>query len=290
MEESKGIGREQAEHPVQERHHPTRRTLVIGHRGAPRRAPENTLASFAAALDLGVDGVEFDVHLSRDGIPVVIHDPTLERTTNGHGLVSDLTLAELRSLDAGAGERIPTLREVVDLVRGNVELQVEIKGTTPGMVAATVAVLRESGMLDATLVTSFHHALVREVREVEAFLRAARARARAKARTVREAEAHLRTGILISRGQLPEHAAARLQEAVNLALAARADYIDPHFTTLSPELIAYAHARGLLVATWTVDDPEEAQRLAAAGVDRLTTNVPDLVLAVLRSQTSGAER
>lgn len=242
-------------------------TLIIGHRGAPRRAPENTMASFAAALALGAAGVELDVQLSRDGVLVVIHDLTLDRTTSGTGPVSDLTFAELRALDAGrsfspafADERIPTLREVADLVRGKIELQVEIKGTTPGIVAATVSVLKDARMLDDTLITSFHHALVREVRDVEP---------------------RVRTGILLYRTQLPEHPTARAQEAVNLAVAARADHIDPHVTAVTPELVAFAHASGLGVATWTVDDPDEVRRVAAAGVDRMTTNVPDLARAAL---------
>ncbi len=243
-------------------------TLCIGHRGAPRRAPENTLASFAAAIELGVDGVELDVHLTSDGQVVVIHDNTLERTTDGRGLVSDFTLEELRRLDAGAwfrptfgGERIPLLAEVIELTRGRCSLQVEIKGTSPGIAERTAAVLRDGGVLADTLVTSFTHVLLP---------------------AVKQAEPRLRTGTLFGSTMLPEDHRSRVQEAINLAHWAQADAIDPHFRMVTPELVEAAHRAGLEVATWTADDPDDMRRLIAAGVDRMTTNVPDVLLALPR--------
>ena len=114
-----------------------RKPLVIAHRGDTAAAPENTLPAFAAAIDAGAGGIELDVHPSRDGAPVVHHDYYLDRTTSGTGLVSDHTLAELRTLDAGgwfderfAGEGIPTLEEVLSLATGRVRLEIELKGTT----------------------------------------------------------------------------------------------------------------------------------------------------------------
>src|SRR5512140_1977680 len=100
---------------------------IVGHRGAPVEEPENTLRSFRRALDLGVAAVELDVQLTRDGCLAVIHDETLERTTNGHGRVQDFTLAELQRLDAGRGEPIPALEEVLELARGRAHLAVEMK-------------------------------------------------------------------------------------------------------------------------------------------------------------------
>lgn len=245
-------------------------TLCIGHRGAPQRAPENTLAAFALAIELGVDGIELDVQLTHDGHVVVIHDFTLERTTDGAGLAAARTLDELRRLDAGAwygpafgGERIPLLAEVVDLARGRCRLQVEIKGTSPGIPAAVARVLRDGNALDGTLVTSFAHALLP---------------------AVKDAEPRLRTGTLFRPNALPTDERALIEEAINMARWARADAIDPHFSIVTPALVEAAHAAGLEVAAWTVDDPADMRRLTAAGIDRMTTNVPDVLLAELRQQ------
>src|ERR671938_850947 len=104
------------------------RVWVVGHRGAMGHCPENTLASFERGLELGADWIELDVHLSRDGALIVIHDETLDRTTNGHGLVRERTLAELRQLDAGQGQRIPTLDEVLEWARAHETIvDIEIK-------------------------------------------------------------------------------------------------------------------------------------------------------------------
>ena len=103
--------------------------ILTGHRGAAALEPENTLLSMQKAIDLGVDQIELDVHLTRDQHLVVIHDTTVDRTTDGQGAVADFTLEEIKRLDAGKGERIPTLQEVIDLVRGKVVLQIELKGT-----------------------------------------------------------------------------------------------------------------------------------------------------------------
>ena len=113
---------------------------VIGHRGAAGLTPENTLASFTHAVRLGVDAVELDVHLSADGHLVVIHDERLERTTNGNGKVAEAPLAHLRMLDAGAGERVPTLDEVLEAVPGHIAVNIELKGRgTADAVARAVA-------------------------------------------------------------------------------------------------------------------------------------------------------
>ena len=145
--------------------------LVVGHRGASDRAPENTLASFEAAIAIGVDAIELDVHLSRDGHLVIIHDQNLARTTNGRGLVHEHSLAELKALDAGswfgpsfAGERIPTFEETLVRIGPRVPLQVEIKGATDGVTEATIAALRAHGLLDTSMITSFHLGLLPLVR------------------------------------------------------------------------------------------------------------------------------
>ena len=126
---------------------------VIGHRGAAGLAPENTLASFAHAVGLGVDAVELDVHLSADGHLVVIHDERIDRTTNGNGKVADAPLAALRMLDAGAGERVPTLDEVLEAVPRHIAINIELKGPgTAAPVARAVAAYKRP-----LLVSAFDH-------------------------------------------------------------------------------------------------------------------------------------
>jgi glycerophosphoryl diester phosphodiesterase len=113
--------------------------LVYGHRGLSGRYPENTLLAFREALAAGVDGIEFDVHATSDGVPVILHDRSLERTTNGTGYVDEVPLSRLRDVDAGRGERVPTLEEVLELIGDRVHLDVEVK--QPGIEAAVLGVL-----------------------------------------------------------------------------------------------------------------------------------------------------
>src|SRR5947209_11726578 len=144
------------------------RILLGGHRGNPAAHPENTLASFRSAIELGCDLVECDVHLTADGELAVIHDHTLERTTNGTGMVGAHTLAQLRALDAG-GERIPLLEELFDLVRDRVGLVIETKQNPipyAGLEEKLVAALREHGMVDQVSVISFHHPCIRHLKSI----------------------------------------------------------------------------------------------------------------------------
>ncbi|MEM2795626.1 MAG: glycerophosphodiester phosphodiesterase family protein, partial [Thermofilaceae archaeon] len=120
--------------------------IIVAHRGASGYEPENTLRSVRKALEMGVDAVEVDVRLSRDGVPVVIHDETVDRTTNGSGRVSDMTLKELKRLDAGAGEQIPLLEEVLEVVKGHAPLFAEIKELE--VVKPSLGVVRKKEMLD----------------------------------------------------------------------------------------------------------------------------------------------
>ncbi len=143
--------------------------LVGGHRGNPAEFPENTLASFRSAIELGVDVIECDVHMSADGELVVIHDHTLDRTTNGTGMVRDHTYAELRELDAGGGERVPLLREFLELGgETNVGLAIELKQIPipyPGIESRVVELVRAVKVLDLAAVISFQHRSVRELVE-----------------------------------------------------------------------------------------------------------------------------
>jgi glycerophosphoryl diester phosphodiesterase len=150
--------------------------LRVGHRGAKGHAPENTFASFDLAVQMGVHAVETDVHLSKDGEIVIIHDHTVDRTTNGHGFVKDLTVEELRRLDAGAwfdarfaGERIPTLAELLAWAHDRVSLAIEIKNGPiyyPGIAGKVIRLLREHDMIDQAILISFDHFVMREAKMI----------------------------------------------------------------------------------------------------------------------------
>jgi glycerophosphoryl diester phosphodiesterase len=229
--------------------------LVGGHRGNPAEHPENTLASFRSAIELGVDMIECDVHLSADGELVVIHDHTLDRTTDGSGLVAQLTLAELRRLDAGGGERLPVLAEVAELARDRVVLCVEIKQIPipyPGLEEKLVECLGALGMVEQTAVISFHHGSVRRIRQLEP---------------------RLAVGVLEG---------ARPIDPAGIMLGAGAGIYSPHFGAMDPELVEEIHAAGGVVGVWTVDDAAAVAWCQACRPDSVFTNRPREIIPAFR--------
>lgn len=233
------------------------RPLVFGHRGAREVAPENTMAAFQKALALGADGIELDVMLSADGIPVVIHDYTLERTTNGRGRVAEHTLAQLRALDAGGGEPIPTLAEVLDAFGDSLRINIELKiasAADDGLVARVAQLVAERGLFDTVLISSFNPlALWR----------------------MRRADARLARGLLYAPG-VPLYL-RRAWVAPFLAL----DAMHPHFSMVDAVYMRWARRRGYHVNVWTVNDPGEMERLLDLGVDVLITDRPDIARTVV---------
>ena len=231
------------------------RPLIGGHRGNPAEHPENTLASFRSAIELGVDMIECDVHMSADGELVVIHDHTLDRTTNASGLVAQRPLAALRELDAGAGERLPVLAEVCELARGRVGLCVEIKQIPvpyPGLEEKLVATLRELDMVDQTAVISFHHAAVKRLKELEPALS---------------------VGVIEG---------ARPIDPVALMRSAGAEIYSPHYGAMDRELVEQVHAAGGAVGTWTVDDAAAVAWCRVCGPDSIFTNRPREILSAFK--------
>ncbi|KAF5082969.1 MAG: glycerophosphodiester phosphodiesterase family protein [Methanoculleus horonobensis] len=214
--------------------------FIIGHRGARALGPENTLSSLRKGMACA-DLVEVDLRLTRDGIPVAIHDATLDRTTDGAGPVKGHTVEDLAGLDAGGGERIPTLAEILDLVRNATGLVAEIK--EPGTEAIIVSALMDQ-MPERLFLVSFHPASV----------------ATAK-RLLPGAQA----GLIYSE---------EIADPVGLARSVQADLLLPRWDRISHELVKRAHAAGLLVVPWllkTEDDIREALRL---GVDGLSSDDP----------------
>lgn len=236
----------------------TRRCLRIAHRGASGECPENTLAAFRRALEIGVDMIEFDVHLSRDGVPVVIHDDDVRRTAGGGpGLVKDMTLAELRRLDAGAwkdprfaGERIPTLEETLALCRGRCEVNVELKTHPepyPGIERAAHDLLGRLGMRADATVSSFNWDTLDRYRALDP---------------------EMRLGLLADK---PRESIRRRAEA------ARAWSLNLPPMLATGELYAWAREKGLKILVWTVDDPEFIDFLIDYGVDGVISNRPERV-------------
>lgn len=227
------------------------RTLVLGHRGAPLEAPENTFGGFRLAVEAGADGVELDVQRSADGAPVVIHDLTLDRTTDGTGEVRAHTWAELSGLNAGPGEPLRRLGEVADWAAGaGAWLNVELKGE--GTEAATLASLERAGILERTLVSSFLPTVVLEVGKLAPGVRRA---------LVTESWDATVAGLVRDSG---------------------AGGVCIHRALATPERLAGLAAAGLSAVVWTVDDPAEIRALLAAGVGAIITNDPRRAAAVRR--------
>jgi len=227
-----------------------RHMMNIAHRGASGRFPENTLRAFGAAIDAGAQMCELDVQLSRDGAVVVIHDDTVDRTTDGRGAVRAMTLDELKRLDAGArygnefkGERIPTLNEVLALTEGRCGLNIELKSA--GVERKVCDLIVEHRALATAMVSGFDWDALAIVHHLEP---------------------RVRVGLLAS--QWP----ARL---VGAAFEMRADAINPRSDIVTEDLCIAAHQRNLSVYTWTVDEPDEMRRLIAFGVDGIMTNYPE---------------
>ena len=235
--------------------------LLGGHRGNPYEHPENTLASFASAIGLGVDVIECDVHLTADGQLAVIHDHTLDRTTNGKGRVGHQTMLALSGLDAGNGERVPELAEVLELARGRVGVAIEIKSQPVrygGLEERLVQVLRDQRMVDECAVICFDHRVIRHVRDLED---------------------RLVVGALV---------AGRPLLLPELLAYARAEVYSPHWSFADRDLVAETHECGAVVGVWTVDDDLTLAEVLSAGVDAIYSNRPGFIAGRLAAR--GARR
>ena len=226
--------------------------FIWAHRGASAAAPENTMAAFRAAAAAGVDGIELDVHLSRDDVPVVIHDETVDRTTDGHGRISALPVGQLRQLDAGgwfspsfAGETVPTLDEVFAWAADRLRLNVEIKAVPAGL--AVIELLR-AYPLARVLISSFDHALLERLRLLNP---------------------DLPLGFLVD-----SHFWGR---AIRRAVGCRAESVHPRYDLLSRPLMAACRRHGLAVHCWTVDRPDVCNSLRRLGAAGIFTNDPALI-------------
>ena len=235
-------------------------TLNLGHRGASAYAPENTMAAFAMALEMGADGLELDVQLTSDGHIVVFHDDKLNRTSNMTGHLYKHTLEQLRTADMGgwyapefSGERIPLLHDVIDLVQGRGVLDIEIKvrhHDDLGIVHSLLDLLNKRQFEDVVLTSFFHPA-------VEA---------------VKDFAPHIPVGLLTLRTLPPEITGREME------------YICPHEPLLTPETVEDLHSRGLKILTWTVNEESRMQELLDMQVAGIITNAPDVLKSFKKYQ------
>jgi glycerophosphoryl diester phosphodiesterase len=238
-----------------------RRPLVTSHAACKGHAPENTLAGIEAALRLGADAIEIDVHCTADGVPVLLHDHTVDRTTDGTGDVREMTLEQARGLDAGArqfvprfsGQRIPTLREVLDLTKGNALLQIEVK--QQDIERQVAEAVRAADALASCEVHSFYPTIVQAMRLEEP----------------RMACALLTDGRRVT----------DWGDFFGFALSLHAQGVSVHYERATPDVVRAGQRRSLTFMVWTVDDDGDIARMADAGVDSICSNFPDVVKRVV---------
>ena len=231
--------------------------LNIAHRGASGTFPENTLSAFRGAIDAHADMCELDVQLTRDGAVVVIHDDTVERTTDGAGEVAEFTLAELQGLDAGAhfrdgaikGERVPTLNEVFAVTHGRCGLNIELKAG--GLEHQVAQIMQERDAFADSIVSSFDWEYLKKIQQL-----------------------HFNIRIALLADEKP------VDLMIN-AVAMRAHAINPRWDMVNVELCEAAHTHGLKVFTWTVDSDSRMRALIECGVDGIMTNFPERLRQVL---------
>lgn len=234
---------------------------IQAHRGASGIAPENTLAAFREAVYVGADGIECDIHATKDGVYVVCHDGEIDRTSNGHGRIGEYTLEELRRFDFGgwkdprfAGEQIPTLEEVLAVVKDLPVINIEVKDlreNTPEDLEAFYRILEKKGVLRRVLISSFQLEILERLKRQYPILH---------------------TAYL--------YVDAADTGAMDAAAAAGCSAVHPSHANLTAELAARAHRLGMAVNTWTVDDPNRMQTLAGFGCDGLITNRPEIARQV----------
>ena len=252
------------------------RPLVMAHRGGRGLWPENTLYAFERAVELGVDVLEMDIHTTSDGVPVVMHDDTVDRTTNGSGPVHSFTLEELKGLDAGydwssddgqtfpyrgQGITVPTLEEVVTAFP-DVPMNIEIKQEEPSMVAPFCQLIRDHDLGDHVLVASFHEETIDEFRAA-----------------CPEVATAAGTSEIVMLFALSRVFLESTYDAP--AEAAQVPEYRSSLHVLAPRFVDAAHNRNLEVHAWTINEEEDLQRMITLGVDGIITDYPDRLLALL---------
>jgi len=245
---------------------PQRKPLIVAHRGSSSTTPENTISAFRQAIIDRADAIELDVHLTKDGEVIVIHDERLARTTNGSGYVRKHTLADIKKLDAGswfqnkyAGENVPTLAEVFSEFRNKVGINIEIKTESMRrqnmlIVKKCVALIESYNLTKSILVSSFHHPFIRGVKELNP---------------------NIPTGLLCS------HIHRGFKSNISLAISVGAEYLILAGSMVSKRIIDTAHDNKLLVGEYTINTVRRAERAHQLGIDAVITNTPNRIKEIL---------
>jgi glycerophosphoryl diester phosphodiesterase len=218
--------------------------LKIGHRGARAYEPENTLSSYKKALELGVDAVELDVRRTKDGEIIVIHDAEVDRTTNGKGLVSQLTLKEIKQFNTEKDQKIPTLEEALDFLDKKVKVLIELKET--GFEGKMLKTVQKKGLEKNVIIVSFLEEALRKVRELNDIVE---------------------TGLIYTKHENPIKTASDL----------KANYLLPLYRFTHTADVQKAHQNGLKVIVWTINKSEEVAEYVKKGVDGITSDRPDIL-------------
>jgi len=229
--------------------------LIFAHRGCSTKAPENTISAFRKAFEMGADGVELDVRQTKDGRLVIIHDPTVDRTTNGRGFVEEHTLDEIRKLVIEGGEHVPTLYEALKLASeyGKM-LLIDLKVVDAE--SELVEEVKKCGMVEKVIVTNQFFYCSKRIKEIEP---------------------RIKTALLLFKGLNYDD-----EDPVELAKEFKADYIHPaELENVTEELVARAHENGIGVIAGTTDDPLEAEYLYKIGVDAVTPNKPEIFIGII---------
>jgi len=218
--------------------------IKVGHRGARAYEPENTLRSFAKAMELGVDAVELDIRKTKDNEIVVIHDADVKKTTNGSGLVSDLTLQQIKSFSTEKNEKIPTLDEALACIDKKAKVFIELKET--GFEERVLSMIKKNGQTKNVIIVSFLEDALRRVRELDP---------------------EIETGLIYAKHKNPLKAALEL----------KAQWLVAFYRFTHTANVQKAHENGLKVLVWTVNTPEEAAEMKRKEVDAIASDKPDIL-------------
>ena len=223
--------------------------IIIGHRGANNIAPENTVISFKKAIELGADYIEFDIHKSKDGEIVVMHDSNTLAITGHKGLIRRMTLAELKMLDCGEGEEIPTIQEVIDLAKGKIGLQIEVKAKD--LADQLVSLLKREDLIESSLISSFLHDELFKIHKIEPLLK-------------------LATLEPITTEFSKEW--TYLGGIINNAIRHNCYAIHPRYNFVNQKFIDFAHENNLKINIWTVNSKAAMKKFVRMGVDGFITD------------------
>jgi len=225
--------------------------LVLGHRGCAGLESENTVRAFRKALDLEVDLIEFDVRMTRDGELVVIHDPKVDRTTNGKSYVRDFTFGEIRKLNAGKNKKIPSLKEAIELLKKEKPvIVIEIK--EPETTEKILKIIKKRGLEDNILIVSFWHDVLKKIKKITP---------------------GIKTGAIL---------AGRPIDLVSIAKTAKLNFLCLRYEFIDEKVVRECHKNGIKINAWTVNENEDIERVIKLGVDIISSDHPDRVLAKLK--------